>query len=82
MPAQWTAEIIGKMHLYGIIGHCRCRYGGHCGACPHWYPVARSDPAHGSCMVHYYGAWFYLGKCCGNGGTGTQLAGEPAEGQC
>ena len=20
MPAQWTAEIVGKMHLYGITG--------------------------------------------------------------
>jgi hypothetical protein len=20
MPAQWTAEIIGKMHLYGVTG--------------------------------------------------------------
>ena len=51
------------------------------GVCPHRHPVARADPAHGSCVVHYYRAGFHPGECGGYGCAGTQLADPATEGK-
>jgi len=40
MPAQWTAEIIGEMHLFGITAKCLAEKVG-------WHPKYLSAVLHG-----------------------------------